>query len=91
MVVEEFIRRRFPIDNRWLDGNCYWFAAILAHRFPQLDIYYLPIEGHFVAGDGEIFYDWLGRKNLNEIPQKLDTIRTQDPIWYSRLVRDCIN
>ena len=92
--IKEFIKRRFPRDNMWMNGNCYWFARILVDRFPQLDIYYLPIRGHFVASDGKIYYDWIGahtQYSLEEEPIKLSVIRTIDPLWYDRLVRDCIN
>lgn len=92
--IKEFINRRFPYDNMWMCQNCYWFSRILVDRFPQLDIYYLPICGHFMAGDGEIFYDWIGTKTkditLEEKPIKLSVIRTKDPVWYSRLMRDCM-
>ena len=89
--IINFIEKRFSQDCHWLDGNCYWFAKILSLRFPQLEIFYLPIEGHFIVGYQENFYDWRGQIQLKEFPQKLETIRTQDPIWYNRLVRDCIN
>ena len=65
--VLEFIKRRFPIDCKWTDGNCYWFAKILAERF-GMQIYYLPIVGHFVAGfdsDGK-FYDYNGVFNVTK-------------------------
>ena len=32
--IKDFIKRRFPYDNMWMNGNCYWFARILADRFP---------------------------------------------------------
>lgn len=50
--ILNFIQRRFPqnCDSNWLTGNCLWFAYILQKRFPDLEIFYLPIEGHFIAG-----------------------------------------
>lgn len=87
--ILEFIQRRFSDNCHWLDGNCYYFAVILCERFDKLAIYYEPIEGHFVAGDGELFYDWLGlyiSKKL--IP--LDKIKEEDPSWYKILIRDCV-
>lgn len=92
--IKNFIKRRFPHDNMWVSQNCYWFSKILTDRFPQLDIYYLSIRGHFIAGDGKIFFDWIRTYNiynLEEEPIKLSVIRTIDPLWYDRLVRDCIN
>lgn len=91
--ILDFIHRRWKIDSNFLNGNCYWFAYILITRFPSLEIYYLPIEGHFVAGDGNDFYDWTGAINIqqyNENIIKLNDIKTQDNLWYQRLVRDCI-
>jgi hypothetical protein len=89
--ILDFINRRWTKDANWLTGNCYWFAHILTQRFPQLQIYYLPIEGHFVCGDGcGDFYDWTGAISLKESPLLFSKLKTQDPIWYSRLYRDCI-
>lgn len=91
--VTAFIERRFPKDNNWADGNCYWFAHILCERFPDLDIYYEPIEGHFYAGDGNLFYDWFGAHahKPDDKRIKLSVIHTKDPLWYARLIRDCKN
>ena len=88
--IVEFIKRRWQLDSHWLDGNCYWFAHILTSRFQYLDIYYLPIEGHFVAGDGENFYDWTGLVTLEENPYTLSSIKETEPAWYSRIIRDCV-
>lgn len=87
--VLSFIKRRFSDDCHWLDGNCYYFALILCSRFQNLNLYYAPIEGHFVAGDGERFYDWRGLYD-NEKPILLSEIQQSDPLWYKILVRDCI-
>lgn len=92
--ILEFIKRRWEVDSNFMNGNCYYFALILCHRFPQLKIYYYPIEGHFVAGDGKEFYDWGGMNNWNiskgEVAFPLDDIEVQDPMWYERLIRDCV-
>lgn len=94
--VRSFIERRFPIDNNWCTGNCYWFARILCMRFPQLIMWYLPIENHWMAGtrNGEIFFDWKNVKNrneLNEEPVLWDDIEDLDELLFKRLHRDCIN
>lgn len=92
-IILNFIRRRFSKDCNWLNGNCYWFAHILCERFPDLDIYYEPIEGHFYAGDGNLFYDWFGAHahKPDDKRIKLSVIHTKDPLWYARLIRDCKN
>ena len=89
--VQEFITRRFPTEEKWLNGNCYWFAFILRERFPELDLFYDPVEGHFYAGDGDVFYDWLGMYTKPVLPNiiKFSVIHTTDLIWYERILRDC--
>lgn len=91
-TVEEFIARRWSKDANWLDGNCYWFARILSLRFPELEVWYCPIEGHFVAGNRNgHFYDWTGRIAAVPSMVRLSDLQTTDPIQYARLVRDCID
>lgn len=89
--ILEFIRRRFSKDGDWTCGNCLWFAAILARRFPRVDIWYLPIEGHFVVRDVDgVFYDWTGRiEALDEEPFEFVQLKYDDPLLYERLLRDC--
>lgn len=87
--VLEFIYRRFQGDSDWLTGNCFYFALILCERFKYLNIYYAPIAGHFVAGHNDKYYDWCGEYE-DEIPILLTEIEQSDPLWYSRIVRDCI-
>ena len=57
--IIKFICRRFPIDNNWMNGNCYYFALILKDRFNG-KIFYDVIDGHFVTQIDGINYDWLG-------------------------------
>lgn len=88
-MIIEFINRRFSKDCNWLNGNCFWFALILKERFPFLKIYYLPIDGHFVVGDGNKYYDWSGEIDLEEKPYELNEIKETDILWYEKLMRDC--
>lgn len=88
-MITEFIERRFQSNYDWQSGNCYWFAVILTTQFPELKIYHLPILGHFVAGDGEHFYDSRGEITLDEEPELLDDIKTERYEEYKRLMRDC--
>ena len=87
--VLDFISRRFPKDCNWLGGNCLWFSLMLKRRFPSSEIYYLPIEGHFVVSYGGSYYDWTGRVELKEKPILLYDLKAEDPLVYSRLIRDC--
>ena len=91
--VLDFIQRRFPIDNNWCTGNCYWFAAMLHMRFPQYPIWIFPIENHFMVGDGKTFYDWHGirlREDCEETPILWDKVEQFDNLYFQHIVRDCI-
>ena len=60
--ISDFIERRFKENSRWKDGNCYYFAAILADRFSFGEIWYDIRNSHFVYGnEAEGFYDWEGK------------------------------
>lgn len=93
-MIDEFIQRRFGgKDCDWKAGNCYFFAVILKTRFPDGDIYYDTIDGHFVFKlDGE-FYDFEGCINsfhdINAVI-KWDDFEDYDSLWKCRIVRDCI-
>lgn len=90
--VLEFIKRRFgDTDAHWLDGNCYWFARILCAQFPFLRLYYLPIEGHFVAGTPSTYFDWTGLNHSKEKPILFEQLCAGDPLWGEHILRDCKN
>lgn len=88
--INNFIQKRFSKDCDWINGNCLWFAYILKKRFEKLNIYYLPIEGHFVVGYLSSFFDWTGEIKLKETPILFDEIKEIDPLWYNRLLSDCL-
>ena len=89
--IIDFITRRFgDTDANWFDGNCYYFSVILCDRFPELKIYYEPVIGHFVAGDGKVFYDAAGVYYTEYRPILFSEIQKNDPIWAKRIKRDCI-
>ena len=90
-MVEDFIKRRWQIDSHFLDGNCLWFAIILKTRFPELEIFYLPIQGHFIVGKDNTYYDWTGKIIPKEKPILFEDIKQTDSLWYSYLIRDCFN
>ena len=87
--VLSFIKRRWSKDSDWINGNCYWFALILKERFPLAEIYYLPVEGHFITQIDRNFYDWTGIVQPNEMPIKFSDIKKNDSLWYERIIRDC--
>lgn len=63
--VERWIRKfkRFNkvgvIEDTFLNGYCYWFANMLHGVFAG-EIFYEPVEGHFVTKINERFYDIRG-------------------------------
>ena len=89
--VVEFIGRRFPEDCRWLNGNCYYFSVILKERFPEGEIWYDMIDGHFLFECGGRWYDWTG---LCEVDMRgmvrWDKLENMDKLLYDRIVRDCV-
>lgn len=90
--VIEFIKRRFPYDNNWLDGNCYYFALILHKRFLHSKIIYNPIDGHFVVQYKNTLYDWHGVYVPSNYGSLIDW-ENYDKIdidHYERIVRDVI-
>lgn len=95
LQIEKFISSKFPKEEKvsqkdyWNNGRCYYFALILCSLFSELEIYYDPVNGHFIAGDGKHFYDVCGEYNAEKaIPLK--DIKDNDKEWYERLRRDCI-
>ena len=93
--VEKFIKKFKFIYSKELEyvftrGNCYFFAVILREHFGG-EIYYLPIENHFVCCIGKNFYDITGKIKLMEHPYKWTDYKDFDELDYKRVVRDCLN
>lgn len=78
------------LEDTFLNGYCYWFAHILCSRFDG-EIYYLPIENHFIAYIGASFYDITGEIKPNEKPYKWTLYTSIEPFQSYRITRDCIN
>lgn len=78
------------IEVVFTSGYCYWFAHILAHRFPNSEIMYDEVANHFgtkindkifdITGDITTDYSWIPFSELIE----------RDELLYKRLKRDCI-
>lgn len=96
--ILEFIKRRFPSEDRWMSGNCWWFATILvafaSAYYYELKVVYDPIVGHFYAYDTQenVYYDWQGAHHIVQDSEfiALDKLVKEDPLWGQRLIRDCI-
>ena len=84
------MKKRFQQDCNWTSGNSFYFATILRTRFPELEIYYLPIVGQFVTGAEGTYYDYNGEVEVGETPIKFSTMQISDPAYYARILRDCV-
>lgn len=88
--VVDFIKRRFPKDCDWKTGNCYYFALILKDRFPQGEVYYDVINGHFVFGLNGRYYDWDGKTKASNVVIKWSRFDSYDEAQMARIIRDCL-
>ena len=77
------------LETVFTEGNCYYFAIILHDRFGG-EIYYLPIDNHFICKIRNSFYDIKGLVNPEETPIKWSDMPTYDAALYKRIVRDCM-
>lgn len=92
-IVEEFIKRRFPIDCNWTTGNCYFFAKILQSAFPfGSRIWYELYNGHFVCEIDREFYDWNGKieNSIGKSYIPWDEMEEYDINVKNRIIKDCI-
>ena len=91
--VLEFIHRRFRNDCDWTTGNCYYFAVILKTRFPEADIFYDTVKGHFMVLIGGKYYDFFGVVNVESDADKIirwSSFENYDECQRDIIVRDCI-
>ena len=92
--IRKFIYNRFPYDNNWLDGNCYYFAVILKARYPEAIIVYDVANGHFLVKIEDIYFDWVGDHDFSEEIKKYfiewEKFDEYDPLQKQRIIRDCI-
>jgi hypothetical protein len=88
--VVEFIKRRFPTDCNWTNGNCYYFALILSNRFNGI-IYYDVIDGHFICKIDNNYYDYFGIVDINNrILVEWNKFQEYDSLQYERIMQDVI-
>lgn len=88
--IINFIHQRFPNDNAWTSGNCFYFATILKARFPEGEIYYDVIPGHFIFKYQGQFYDWTGEIKCPYIPILWENFKAYDEAQYKRIIENCI-
>lgn len=78
------------VEDAFRYGHCYYFALILQQRFGG-EIFYDPINGHFLFGvDGE-YYDITGKAIPAYGTVKWAEMETIDPVWYQRVKKHCVN
>ena len=97
--ILNFIKRRFPNEDNWLTGNCYWFAQILYHYITLIDPWqrkyfvYDVVYGHFYLYCDGWYYDWNGAHET--LPEgsydvRWDKFEEYDDLQYDRIVEDCL-
>ena len=89
--IIEFIKRRFPNDSNWLNGNCFYFAIILKSHFPEGVIFYDVVIGHFVFMYENIYYDWSGKiePDLSHLVE-WDKFDEYDSLQKERIIEGCV-
>lgn len=87
--ILDFIKRRFPTDNNWCNGNCYWFAYILKGRFNG-QIYYEVVNNHFIVKINDKFYDWHGEYQPQYEVYPWEEYIDIDNLDFLRLFHDCV-
>lgn len=85
--IIDFIRNFSDSKNTFLNGCCYWFAYILQGRFGA-EIYYDPIQNHFVGKIGTSYFDVTGEIYGDFLPWA--SYRNYDELDYDRVVRYCV-
>ena len=87
--VIDFIKKRFPHDDNWSSGNCYYFAQILATAFNGRIVYDV-IDGHFMCEIHGLLYDYNGINDTTNKWVYWDSFPEYDRLQYDRIVHDCI-
>ena len=78
------------MDCNFISGNCFYFAQILLSRFPQGEIYYDVINGHFVFRLDHNYYDWTGCIEPDGYLVKWSEFEDYVAAHYKIIVWDCI-
>ena len=91
--ILRFIKKFSNFGNQvvecFTEGNCFWFAMVLAMEFDGV-IYYGPIVGHFATMINGVMYDITGVVENTSDFVSLEEIRKDELLW-ARLQRDCID
>lgn len=90
--IEKFKRMDpITIEDVFLHGNCYWFAQILINRFQNEnpELYYLPIDGHFITKINGRFYDISGEVIPDQILVSWNNLQKDEPNLSNRIYSNC--
>lgn len=94
-TILQFIDHFKGSEDTFLNGCCYWFSVILYDRFFServVEIYYEPVEGHFITKIDNRYYDVRG--DVTELYRgkpmyNMYEMYQNDVRMYERLMRDC--
>ena len=94
-TILRFIAHFKGSEDTFLNGCCYWFSVILYDRFFServVEIYYEPVEGHFITKIDNRYYDVRG--DVTELYRgkpmyNMYEMHQNDVRMYERLMRDC--
>ena len=91
--ILHFIKKFSDFGNQvvecFTEGNCYWFARILAIEFMGT-IYYDPIVGHFATMINGVLYDITGVVENTSDFISIEEIYKDELLW-PRLLSDCMD
>lgn len=92
-IVQWMHNRQF-YDNKWMNGNCYYFAVLLQTAWPGGKIVHDPIIGHFMYLYKNCLYDYRGYVGLaKEYKRPLDDwekYKEVDELHWAHIMRDCV-
>ena len=79
-------------EYKYLNGDCYVFAQALASKFNG-EIFYLPIDNHFIAQIDNNFYDIRGIVPTDGLDEcySWSLYQLMDPLDADRVEYYCIN
>ena len=89
-IVSPMVCGREQIEKCFTSEMCYWFAFLLANRFPGGEIVYDEVANHFGCEIGGQVYDITGNvtNSYNWMPWLKFIYK--DTALTKRVVRDCI-
>lgn len=88
------VNKEKELEDVFLNGNCYYFAIILKHRFPNMHIVYSQIDNHFMCLYDNRIYDIRGDITNNVMVCDLfswEDYMYYDKLDYGRVVKYCVN